>query len=133
MDHLEWILSSQIIIIFCTITMMTLADVHIFSLSKKKQFLSAIYFILYITFNILIQIAIGFELYGDLYILFTQIPLYILLFILTRYRGIKLVFLYLSITIFSSTAMFLSSFIIYFTKMQYGFNYFFVFFLFSPR
>ena len=117
MEHLEWILSSQIIIIFCTITMMTLADVHIFSLSRKKQLISIIYFILYITFNVFIQISLGFELYGDLYILFTQIPLYILLFILTRYRGIKLVFLYLSITIFSSTAMFLSSFIIYFTNM----------------
>lgn len=117
MEHLEWILSSQIIIIFCTITMMILADVHFWNLPRKKQMISIIYFILYIMFNVLIQLLLGFELYGDLYLLFTQIPLYILLFILTRYRGIKLIFLYLSITIFSSTAMFLSSFIIYFTDM----------------
>ena len=117
MEHLEWILSSQIIIIFCSITMMTLADVHFWNLPLKKQIGSVIYSIFYIIFNVLIQLFLGFELYGDLYLLFTQIPLYILLFILTRYRGIKLVFLYLSITIFSSTAMFLSSFIIYFTDM----------------
>ena len=117
MEHLEWILSSQIIIIFCTITMMTLADVHFWKLPHKKQMGSVIYFILYIIFNVLIQVLLGFELYGDFYLLFTQIPLYVLLFILTRYRGIKLIFLYLSITIFSSTAMFLSSFIIYFTNM----------------
>ena len=116
MEHLGWILSSQIIIIFCTITMMTLADVHFGQLTKKKHLGVLIYFIFYITFNVLIQIQLGFELYGDLYFLFTQLPLYILLFMMTRYRGIKLIFLYLSITIFSSTAMFLSSFIIYFTN-----------------
>lgn len=117
MEHLEWILSSVIIIVFCTISMIVLADVRLSTLPKKKQFVAITYFIIYITLNIIIQFLLGFELYGDLYILFTQIPLYILLFILTRYRGIKLIFLYLSITIFSSTAMFLSSFIIYFTHM----------------
>ena len=117
MTHFEWILSSAIIIIFCTITMMLLADIHFFTLPKKKQIISACYFVVYLTLNIIIQMLLGFELYGDFYLLFTQIPLYILLFIMTRYRGIKLIFLYLSITIFSSTAMFLSSFIIFFTKM----------------
>lgn len=115
--NLDWIISCVIIIIFCTITMMILADVHFFTLPRKKQIISAIYFLVYLTFNVIAQILLGFELYGDLYFLFTQIPLFILLFILTNYRGIRLLFLYLSITIFSSTAMFLSSFIIYFTKM----------------
>ena len=117
MEHVEWILSSIMIIIFATITMCILADIHISALSKKKRIAASIYFVIYIIFNVLIQRILGFELYGDFYFLFTQIPLYILLFLLTRYRGIKLIFLYLSITIFSSTAMFLSSFIIFFTKM----------------
>lgn len=117
MINLEWIISSVIIIIFCTISMITLADVDFSTFTKKKKIISAVYFITYLTINIAIQIILGFELYGDFYLLFTQLPLYILLFILTRYRGMKLVFLYLSTTIFSSTAMFLSSFIIYFTKM----------------
>ena len=117
MEHIEWILSSVIIIVFCTISMMTLADVHFLTLPKRKQMTFVTYFIIFLTLNIIIQVLMGFELYGDFYLLFTQIPLYILLFITTRYRGIKLIFLYLSITIFSSTAMFLSSFIIYFTKM----------------
>lgn len=117
MTNLNWILSSVIIIIFCTLSMMILADVHFFTLPRKKQIISATYFIIYLTFNVLTQIFLGFELYGDFYLLFTQIPLFILLFILTRYRGIRLFFLYLSIIIFSSTAMFLSSFIIYFTKI----------------
>lgn len=117
MEHIEWILSSVIIIVFCTLSMMTLADVHFLTLPKRKQMTFVTYFIIFLTLNIIIQVLMGFELYGDFYLLFTQIPLYILLFITTRYRGIKLIFLYLSITIFSSTAMFLSSFIIYFTKM----------------
>ena len=117
MEHIEWILSSVIIIVFCTLSMMTLADVHFLTLPKRKQMTFVIYFIIFLTLNIIIQVLMGFELYGDFYLLFTQIPLYILLFITTRYRRIKLIFLYLSITIFSSTAMFLSSFIIYFTKM----------------
>lgn len=117
MEHFEWILCSVIIIISCTISMTILADVRFFSLPKKKRRISIAYFVVYLTLNILIQHFLGPELYGDFYILFTQIPLYILLFIMTRYRGIKLIFLYLSITIFSSTAMFLSSFIIYFSNM----------------
>ena len=117
MDHFEWILSTVIIIICGTISMTILADVQFKTLSKKKQLISIIYFIIYIISNIMIQIFLGFELYGDFYLLFTQIPLYILLFIVTRYRGIKLIFLYLSITIFSSAAMFLCSFIVYFTQM----------------
>lgn len=115
MEHLEWILSAVLIIIYATITMITLADVHFFSLPRKKRIISVLYFVIYLIFNVIIQIVLGLELYGDLYLLFTQIPLFILLYILTRYRGIKLAFLYLSITIFSSTAMFLSSFIIFFT------------------
>lgn len=116
MINFEWILSSVIIIIFGTISMTILADVNFFNLPRKKQIISATYFVTYLTLNVLIHMFLGSELYGDLYLLFTQIPLYILLFIITRYRGIRLIFLYLSITIFSSTAMFLSSFIIYFTK-----------------
>ncbi|MBR3601304.1 MAG: GHKL domain-containing protein [Lachnospiraceae bacterium] len=117
LEHWDWILSSVIIIIFASITMYYLADVHFSTFSPKKKIFSIIYFITYLTFNVIIQIILGPELYGDFYILFAQIPLYILLTILTRYRGIKLVFLYLSITIFSSAAIFLSSFIIFFTKM----------------
>ena len=117
MDHLGWILSSVIIIIFCTLTMCTLAGVNFSTFSQKKQLVSRIYFICYIILNIVIQIILGFELYGDFYILFAQIPLYIFLTLLTHYRGIKLIFLYLSITIFSSAALFISSFIIYFTHM----------------
>lgn len=116
-EYFEWILSSIIIIISCTVSMMTLADVHFFTLPKRKQLISIVYFSIFLILNVMIQIQLGFEVYGDFYLLFTQLPLYILLFILTQYRGIKLIFLYLSITIFSSTAMFLSSFIIYFTKM----------------
>lgn len=117
MEHIEWILSSVIIIVFCTLSMMILADVHFLTLPKRKQVTFVTYFIIFLTLNIIIQLLVGFELYGDLYLLFTQFPLYISFFITTRYRGIKLFFLYMSITIFSSTAMFLSSFIIYFTKM----------------
>ena len=115
MEHLELISSTVMIIIFAAITMITLADVDFSTLSRKRKLLSCIYFIVYLILNIASQVILGFELYGDFYLLLTQFPLYILLFILTRYRGIKLIFLYLSITIFSSTAMFLSSFIIYFT------------------
>lgn len=115
MENLDWILSSVIIIIFATCTMMILADVHFETLPRKKQAATLVYFFIFLISNILIQVFLGFELYGDLYLLFTQLPLYILLFLLTKYRGTKLVFLYLSITIFSSTAMFLCSFIIYFT------------------
>lgn len=117
MEHIEWILSSVIIIVFCTLSMMILADVHFLTLPKRKQVTFVTYFIIFLTLNVIIQLLVGFELYGDLYLLFTQFPLYISFFITTRYRGIKLIFLYMSITIFSSTAMFLSSFIIYFTKM----------------
>ena len=117
MEHFDWLLSCVMIIVFATITMMTLADVNFFKLPKKIQLISAVYFFVYLICNILIQVFLGFEIYGDLYILFTQLPLYILLFLLTSYRGIKLLFLFLSITIFSSTAMYLSSFIIYFTQM----------------
>lgn len=116
-EYWDWILSSVLIIVFASITMFFLADVHWETFSLKKKGFSILYFIIYLIFNVIIQIILGFELYGDLYLVFTQIPLYILLTILTHYRGIKLIFLYLSITIFSSAAMFLSSFIIYFTHM----------------
>lgn len=117
MAPFEWILSSIIIIISCTISMSILADVHFFQFSKRKQMISGTYFIIFLVSNIMIQQVFGSELYGDLYFLFTQIPLYILLFIITRHRGIKLIFLYLSMIIFSSTAMFLSSFLLYFTNI----------------
>lgn len=117
MEHIGWILSSVMIIIFGTMSMCVLADVDSTKFSKKKALVSAIYFTCYIIFNIVIQIILGFELYGDFYFLFAQAPLYILLTILTHYRGVKLIFLYLSVTIFSSTALFISSFIIYFTNM----------------
>lgn len=117
MENLSWVLSSVLIIIFASITMYYLADVHFRTFSFKKKIFSIVYFIAYLALNIIAQIIYGFELYGDLYIIFAQIPLYILLKLLTQYRGIKLVFLYLSITIFSSAAMFISSFIIFFTKM----------------
>ena len=117
MEHLDWILSCILIIIFSTITMMTLADANFFNLPKKKQFFTSIYFMIYLVCNVFIQVFLGFEIYGDLYLLFTHLPLFILLFMLTSYRGIKLIFLFLSITIFSSTAMYLSSFIIYFTHL----------------
>ena len=115
MENLSWVLSSVLIIIFASITMYYLADVHFCTFSFKKKIFSIVYFIAYLALNIIAQIIYGFELYGDLYIIFAQIPLYILLKLLTQYRGIKLVFLYLSITIFSSAAMFISSFIIFFT------------------
>ena len=117
MEHLGWILSSVLIIIFCTITMCSLANVNFSNFSRKKMLISTVYFTCYIIINIVAQIIFGFELYGDFYLLFTQIPLYILLLILTHYRGIKLVFLYLSLIIFSSAALFIASFIIYFTNM----------------
>lgn len=117
MENLSWILSSVFIIIFASVTMYYLADVHLHTFSFKKKVFFIVYFIAYLALNIIAQIICGFELYGDLYIIFAQIPLYILLRLLTYYRGIKLLFLYLSITIFSSAAMFISSFIIFFTKM----------------
>ncbi len=117
MEHLEWIISSLIIIIFASITMCTLADVHFFSFPPKKQVATIVYFLAFLIFNALAQYIWGFEVYGDLYLVFTQLPLFLLLFFLTKYRGIRLIFLYLSTTIFSSTAMFLTSFIIYVTHM----------------
>lgn len=117
MEHLDWILSSIMIILFSTITMMTLADVKFLQLPKKKRLFTSVYFMIYLVFNVSIQVFLGFEIYGDLYLLFTHLPLFIFLFMLTHYRGIKLIFLFLSITIFSSTAMYLSSFIIYFTHL----------------
>lgn len=117
MEHLSWILSSILIIIFASTTIYYLADVHFLTFSPRKKIFTIVYFITYLIFNVVIQIILGFELYGDFYLLFAQLPLYILLTLLANYRGVKLIFLYLSITIFSSAAMFLSSFIIFFTKM----------------
>lgn len=117
LEHLEWIIASIIIIISCTVSMISLADVQFSKLPKRRQIIAIVYFIVYLILNTLFQVFLGFDLYGDFYLLITQLPLYILLFIITKYRGIKLIFLYLSFTIFSSTAIFLSSFIIVFTDM----------------
>ena len=94
MDNLDWILSSVIIIIFAATTMYFLADVHLCNRSKKKRIVCGIYFAGYLIFNIFFQVVHGLEIYGDFYFLITQIPLYILLSMLSRYRGIKMLFLY---------------------------------------
>lgn len=117
MENLDWIFSSTLIIIFSIFTMIVLTKLHFKNLPRKKQINAIIYFVIFIISNIVIQIFGGFKLYGDLYFLFTQLPLFIFLFLITKYRGSKLLFLYLSLVIFSSTAMFLSSLIIFFTHM----------------
>ncbi|MBR5597372.1 MAG: GHKL domain-containing protein [Lachnospiraceae bacterium] len=119
MEQLQWTFSSIVIILLCTITMISLANTNFYSFSKKKQLLFTIFYTLFLCSNVLVQILLGFELYGDLYIIFTQIPLLLFLFFVTRYRGLQLIFLYMSTIIFSSGAMMLSSILIYFTKLPF--------------
>lgn len=119
MTTLDWMISSVIIITFCTAAMGVLTDLSFFRLPKKKRLSAGVYFLLCLVLNLYVQIVYGPETYGYLYFLIVHIPCFLLLLLLSRYRGIKLAFLFLSVIIFSSAAMFVSSLLLYFVKVSY--------------
>ena len=109
MESLKWIISSITIIFYACAVMYLLLDVHFSKLSGKQQIGGILFFIFFLMLNILAQVVLGYQLYGKFYLLFTQLPVYVLFLFLSKYRGIKLFFVLLSAVFFTSPVMILSS------------------------
>lgn len=102
---LSWIVSSIMIILYACSVMYLLLDVKWERLSPKRQIVGASYFIIFIILNIGAQITLGHGLYGKFYLLLTQLPVFILFFIISEYKGIKLFFVLLTAVFFSAPVM----------------------------
>lgn len=79
-----------------------LLDVRLSALVPNKQLFAWVYFPAVLAGNILFMLTIGQPRYGEFYFFLAQLPLFIGFSIVSRYRGIKLVFVLLSTVIFSA-------------------------------
>lgn len=109
--NIKWILSSVMIICYACTVMHLLLDVHWGELTPKRKLWGTIYFIAFITLNVLAQVVLGYRLYGKFYLLLTQLPVFVLFVIISKYKGIKLFFVLLTAVFFSSPVMFIISII----------------------
>ena len=109
--NIKWILSSTMVIVYACAVMYLLLDVKWGKLSPKGKLWSTVYFIAFIFLNIWAQIVLGYQLYGKFYLLLTQLPVFVLFLIISKYKGIKLFFVLLTAVFFSSPIMYITSII----------------------
>ncbi len=101
----KWILSSVMMLLYACAVMYLLLDVRFKTLSNKRKLGGILFLFLLLAVNISAQMLLGYGLYGKFYLLFAQIPVYLLFRILSSYRGIKLLFALLTTVFFSSPIM----------------------------
>lgn len=106
---LNWMLSKTIIILYACAVMYILLDVNWKQLPKKRRTTALIYFFVFLTLNISAQMILGRELYGKFYMLLTQIPVFFLFWMISKYKGIKLFFVLLTTVFFSAPIILLLS------------------------
>lgn len=99
------IFPGTVIIFYACSVMYLLLDVNRSMLSPQKKLYGTIYFILFIALNMSAQILLGPSLYGKLYLFISQLPVFFLFLIISRYKGIKLVFVLLTAVFFTSPLM----------------------------
>ncbi len=114
MANLKWIASSTALLFYACATMYLLLDVQPKKLSAKRNIAGILFFLGFLIFNILAQVLLGYQHYGRYYLLLTQLPVYVLFMIVSKYRGIKLLFVLLTTVFFSSPVMTLISVLRYF-------------------
>lgn len=107
--NMKWVLSGIMIIFYACAVMYLLLDVKWTKLSQKRKLWSTVYFIVFIALNVSAQIYWGVALYGKYYLLFTQLPVFILFLIISKYKGIKLFFVLLTAVFFSAPVMMFTS------------------------
>lgn len=107
--NLKWILPSTMIIFYACAVMYLLLDVKWTKLSSKRKLWGTVYSIVFIILNISAQIVLGYGLYGKFYLLLTQLPVFVLFLIISKYKGVKLLFVLLTAVFFSSPVMFITS------------------------
>lgn len=109
MLNTKWIFSSILLIFYACAVMYLLLDVKWTKLPPKRKLWSAMYFLAFCALNISAQIFLGHSLYGKYYLLFTQLPVFVLFLIISSYKGIKVFFVLLTAVFFSSPIMTLIS------------------------
>ena len=109
MNLLRIIFNVMLVFYACAI-MYLLLDVQWKNLSRKKKIGSIVYFIALLIFDISAQIVLDYSIYGKLYLLFTQIPVFLLFLMISKFQGIKLIFVLLTTVFFSAPVMVLRSF-----------------------
>ncbi len=97
--------SPILLILFGCTAMYLLLDVQLRTLSTKRKIVAAAIFAALIVFNIVARPFFGKEIYAKFYALFVQIPLLVLFYVLSRYKGIKLFFAMLTTVVLASPSI----------------------------
>lgn len=103
--NIKAIVFSLTIIAYASSIMWMLLDVKFNKLSLKRRVSGIIFSISLIALNIIVISLFGLQVYAKYYLLFTQLPVYILFRIISEYKNIKLFFVLLTAVIASSPIM----------------------------
>lgn len=103
--NIKALVFSLTIILYASSIMWMILDVKFDKLPLKRRVSGIIFFIALIVLNVTVQSLFGIEVYAKYYLIFTQLPVYILFRIISEYRNIKLFFVLLTAVIASSPIM----------------------------
>ena len=88
--------SPILLTVFGCIVMYLLLGVDFRTLPRKRKVIVVIFFIMILFVNIVSKAYLGRALYAKFYVLFAQIPVFLLFYLSSTYRGIKLLFVLLT-------------------------------------
>lgn len=92
-----------VIVILYVITVMSmLLNVRLGELPLKRRIAAIFIAVIGIAATPVLVLSLGAEVYGKYYLLFVQLPVYLGFYIVSRYKGIKLLFVLLSIVVLSA-------------------------------
>ena len=92
-----------VIVILYVITVMSmLLNVRLDELPLKRRIVAIFIAVIGIAATPVLVLSLGAEVYGKYYLLFVQLPVYLGFYIVSRYKGIKLLFVLLSIVVLSA-------------------------------
>lgn len=94
--------ASLMLIVYAIVIMSMFLNFRLRNLTPRKQAAAILFVVAILGGNILAKYLLGQSLYGKLYLLMAQLPVYIGFAIFSRYRGVKLFFVLLSTIIMSS-------------------------------
>lgn len=112
-----WMIPSTMLVIYACTVMYLLLDVHLHKLTQKRRLGGILFFVAFIICNISAQAMLGYQVYGKFYLLFTQLPVYLLFRLVSNYKGIKLLFVLLTTVFFSSPIMMVTSVLRHFFEL----------------
>lgn len=90
------------LIFYANAVMAMILDVDPMILPRKKQALWLGYTAAVVTVSVVFMLTVGQPTYGRLYVFLVQLPLYVEFLLLSRYRGVKVLFALLSTVVFAS-------------------------------